>query len=89
MRSSIVTGFVATIVWATYSVADGADRVALVIGNGACRSEAQLPNSANDPRDVSAGLAQHGFDVTRLIELGHQDMSNAPSNFRRKLPHPD
>ena len=40
-----------------------ADRVALVIGNGAYQFANALPNPVNDATDISAKLKTLGFDV--------------------------
>ena len=49
-------------------------RVALVIGNGAYASTAQLPNPSHDAEDVAASLKRSGFEVIQGVDLRQADM---------------
>jgi len=52
-------------------------RVALVIGNGAYRNVAVLPNPQNDASAIAASFERLGFVVTTLRDAGFDDMRRA------------
>ena len=54
-----------------------ADRIALVVGNGAYAAIGVLPNPGNDATDVAAALGRLGFDVTTVRDADRADMSEA------------
>ncbi len=62
-----------------------ADRVALVIGNGAYRSVAPLPNPSNDAADIAQALRAIGFDVVEGRDLERRAMEDTIREFGRKL----
>ena len=66
------------------SVAFAADRVALVVGNGAYAAIGALPNPGNDATDVAAALGRLGFDVTTVRDADRADMSEALRVFTRE-----
>jgi uncharacterized caspase-like protein len=70
--------------WAQSSHA-AADRVALVIGNGAYENAAQLANPPNDASDVATALRHIGFDVVEGHDLTKRDMEGKIREFGRKL----
>ena len=72
----------AVLVCVVATAAAAADRVALVIGNGAYQGEAVLANPTKDARDISTALARHGFEVTALLDLDRRGMEDALRSFR-------
>lgn len=61
-----------------------ADRVALVIGNGAYES-ARLPNPPNDAALIAQGLTKVGFKVIQKTNLGREAMMTAVREFSDTL----
>ncbi len=64
-------------------------RVALVIGNGAYISTAQLPNPSHDAEDVAASLKRSGFEVLQGIDLRQADMQDLTIRFARAASRAD
>ncbi|EJN12137.1 hypothetical protein PMI42_04467 [Bradyrhizobium sp. YR681] len=64
-------------------------RVALVIGNGAYVSTAQLPNPSHDAEDVAASLRRSGFEVFQGIDLRQADMQDLTIRFARAASRAD
>ena len=64
--------------------AEGAERLALVIGNSAYVSVSPLPNPKNDAADVGAALGRLGFDVTTLLDGDRAAMDEALRTFARR-----
>ncbi|WP_249134333.1 caspase family protein [Bradyrhizobium japonicum] len=64
-------------------------RVALVIGNGAYASTAQLPNPSHDAEDVAASLKRSGFEVIQGIDLRQADMQDMTIRFARAASRAD
>ncbi len=58
-----------------------AERVALVIGNSRYEWQAPLTNPKNDADRMEATLARIGYEVTRLDDLGENDMMRALADF--------
>src|SRR6478736_7664035 len=56
-------------------------RVALVIGNGAYRNVAQLPNPPRDAALIETALQQAGFEVTLANDLDYNGLVNALRSF--------
>jgi hypothetical protein len=61
------------------------DRVALVIGNGAYKNAARLPNPSNDAAAVAEALRKIGFDVVEGRDLPKRSMEEKIIEFSRKL----
>lgn len=66
-----------------------ADRVALVIGNGAYAPAPTLSNPPNDARDVAAALRAIGFDVDFRIDSSRDDMAAAIARFADRARNAD
>jgi uncharacterized caspase-like protein len=58
-------------------------RVALVIGNGAYRNAARLPNPPNDAQDVAAALKRSDFETIVGLDLDKTGMDAAAIRFAR------
>jgi uncharacterized caspase-like protein len=58
-------------------------KVALVIGNSAYEAAPFLKNPENDAKLVGAALAEAGFEVTSLTDLGHAALIDALGKFSR------
>ncbi|MDK9697685.1 MAG: caspase family protein [Siculibacillus sp.] len=65
-----------------------ADRVALVIGNSAYRSQNPLSNPANDAADVGEMFRRLGFEVVEGIDLDSNALKAKLKEFRDKLDEP-
>lgn len=65
--------------------AAAADRVALVIGNAAYRTQHALANPANDATDVGAMFRRLGFDVVEGIDLDGAGLKAKIKEFRDRL----
>ena len=76
---------VVTTLLASVPMAVAADRVALVIGNGAYRNANALPNPPNDAADIAAALRRIGFDVVEGRDLDKRAMEGKIIEFGRKL----
>ncbi|MEM9248101.1 MAG: caspase family protein [Pseudomonadota bacterium] len=72
--------------WPTATLAE---RVALVIGNGAYEHASALPNPTNDAADVAQALEQVGFSVTVVLDATHSSMRRALRAFQRKATGAD
>lgn len=57
------------------------DRVALVIGIAAYQNIQTLDNTVNDARLIADTLTGIGFDVTRVVDAGYQDLRAALDTF--------
>jgi len=62
-----------------------ADKVALVIGNGAYAHATQLPNPPNDAADMAKALREIGFDVVDGIDLDRRGMEERIRSFADRL----
>ncbi len=60
-------------------------RVALVVGNGAYQSVAQLPNPSKDAAAVSLALRKQGFEVVTAIDLTRVELEKAVERYTRAL----
>ena len=60
-----------------------AQRVALVIGNGAYVNEAPLRNPPNDAADISAALGRLGFEVMQIKDVGKSDLEKGLQKLTR------
>ena len=65
------------------TVVSAADRVALVVGNGAYDHIGELPNPKSDAVDVSAALNRLGFDVTTVFDATRPEFFQALREFTR------
>jgi WD40 repeat protein len=61
------------------------DRIALVIGNGAYRHAAGLPNPTNDASDIAVALRGIGFHVVEGRDLDKRAMEDKVREFSRRL----
>lgn len=75
--------------WLSIAPAAAETRVALVIGNGAYVSTAQLPNPSHDAEDVAASLKRSGFEVFQGIDLRQADMQDLTIRFARAASRAD
>lgn len=75
--------------WLSVAPASAETRVALVIGNGAYASTAQLPNPSHDAEDVAASLKRSGFEVLQGIDLRQADMQDLTIRFARAASKAD
>lgn len=75
--------------WLCPSPASAETRVALVIGNGAYASTAQLPNPSHDAEDVAASLKRSGFEVLQGIDLRQAEMQDLTIRFARAAGRAD
>lgn len=75
--------------WLGLGPASADTRVALVIGNGAYVSTAQLPNPPHDAEDVAASLKRSGFEVFQGIDLRQADMQDLTIRFARAASRAD
>ncbi|MBR1324866.1 MULTISPECIES: caspase family protein [Bradyrhizobium] len=75
--------------WLSPDTASADTRVALVIGNGAYTSTAQLPNPSHDAEDVAASLKRSGFEVIQGIDLRQADMQDLTIRFARAASRAD
>jgi uncharacterized caspase-like protein len=69
--------------------AGAADRVALVVGNGAYRHASALPNPPNDAALMGRTLAGLGFDVIQVIDGDQRALLNALTQFGRAAQNAD
>ncbi len=69
---------------ATRLVAQGQQRTALVIGNGAYQED-PLVNSVNDATDVAEAFQELGFEVILLQNQDLREMEEAIEDFNQKL----
>lgn len=76
-------------VWLSLAPASADTRVALVIGNGAYVSTAQLPNPSHDAEDVAGSLRRSGFEVFQGIDLRQADMQDLTIRFARAASRAD
>ncbi|MET4387781.1 hypothetical protein ABIB73_003538 [Bradyrhizobium sp. F1.4.3] len=75
--------------WLGLCPASAETRVALVIGNGAYASTAQLPNPPHDAEDVAASLRRSGFEVFQGVDLRQADMQDLTIRFARAASRAD
>jgi hypothetical protein len=64
-------------------------RVALVIGNGAYRDVAELPNPPNDAREVAGSLKRLGFTVIEGYDVAKAEMDQRLRDFGRAADNAD
>src|SRR5579871_2460018 len=65
--------------------AQAQNRLALVIGQSAYKNVVQLPNTANDAKQMTALLSQAGFNVTTANDLSQIEMRQAIAEFAAKV----
>ena len=63
--------------------AQGAQRVALVIGNASYANVPELANPLNDSQDVGTAFERLGYSVTRLENVGRAQMRDGLKEFSR------
>ena len=88
MRASIVA-FVAGVLVFLSAPALAEKRVALVVGNGAYRHVAALPNPGNDASDIAASLERLGFSIRRVTNGSYDDMRRALLDFSQQTRDAD
>ena len=66
-----------------------AKRVALVIGNGAYKNAAHLPNPSHDAQDVAAALKRIGFETIVGFDLDRAGMDDYAVRFARAAREAD
>lgn len=82
MRGTLCGLVLTVLAWALAAgPAQAAQRVALVIGNGAYQHAGVLPNPRNDAADVEAALKAAQFRVTRIDDAGKARMESALAGF--------
>ena len=69
--------------WALCATAPAAERVALVIGNGAYEHVKRLPNPGHDATDVGAAFERLGYAVTRVGDAGFDALRRGLLDFTR------
>ena len=84
-RGSVCVTWIAAAVLGATAAEAAPDRVALVIGNGAYKSVAPLPNPGNDAADMATALRRIGFDVVEGRDLDKRAMEAKIIEFSRKL----
>ena len=65
--------------------AQAQNRLALVIGQSAYQKVVQLPNTANDAKQMTALLSQAGFNVTTASDLSQTAMRQTIGEFAAKV----
>src|SRR3954471_18545338 len=75
--------------WLSLGPASADTRVALVIGNGAYVSTAQLPNPSHDAEDVANSLRRSGFEVIQGVDRRRADMQALPTRSARAASRAD
>ncbi len=65
--------------------AQAQNRLALVIGQSAYKNVVQLPNTANDAKQMTALLSQAGFNVMTASDLSQIEMRQAIAEFAAKV----
>jgi uncharacterized caspase-like protein len=86
-----IKGFLLAILLISLStVAARADhRIAFVVGNGAYKNVAELPNPPIDAKAMAATLRNVGFDVVEGINLNHEEMTAKLLEFGNKAAGAD
>jgi hypothetical protein len=75
----------AALILAGTFAAQAAERVALVLGNGAYAHATQLPNPPNDAADMARALRDIGFDVVDGTDLDRRGMEERIRAFGDRL----
>ncbi|MEM1351642.1 MAG: caspase family protein [Pseudomonadota bacterium] len=89
MTARIIASIVLLTLTGIYPAFADDKRVALLIGNSDYAHVSQLPNPANDARDVSAALGRLGFDVTLALDLDYRQMRLALRDFGEAAANAD
>lgn len=71
------------------SSADGAHRIALVIGNDAYQNLDRLQKAVNDARTIAASLTMLGFEVIRVEDASRRTMNQKIVEFANKVGRGD
>jgi hypothetical protein len=71
------------------SSADGAHRIALVIGNDAYQNLDRLQKAVNDARTIAASLTMLGFEVIRVEDAPRRTMNQKIVEFASKVGRGD
>ncbi|HPE72807.1 MAG TPA: caspase family protein, partial [Candidatus Competibacter sp.] len=84
MNGGWASGLVLLALLVMMPASDAAERVALVIGNGAY-ADRPLRNPVNDAADLAAALEKLGFQVLRYSDLDRKGLHRALQAFREAL----
>lgn len=82
-------GCLAVIFFLIGTIAHAADRVALVVGMSDYANIVPLKNAGNDASGVSKTLAETGFDVTTLLNVGGVELRDEIKAFTMKAETAD
>ena len=85
----LVVALIAVGIVASSSVARADKRVAFVVGNGAYRNVATLPNPPADAAAMAGTLRNVGFDVVEGINLTRDGMTEKLLDFGRRTQDAD
>ena len=85
----LVVALVAIGIVASSSAARADRRVAFVVGNGAYRNVATLPNPAGDAAAMAATLRNVGFEVVEGVNLTRDGMTEKLLDFGQKAQGAD
>ncbi|NQZ13032.1 MAG: caspase family protein, partial [Algicola sp.] len=77
--------FVRTTPPQSFSLGQGQNRLALVIGNGRYDNVSKLANPENDATDIANALHRLGFEVIQAHNSTHQGMARALDDFSQRL----
>ena len=80
MITAVAAATAAAVFFVPASAAESS-KVALVIGNGAYRNVAALPNPTKDSADVAAAFRRLGFSVRLVTDASYDDMRRAMLDF--------
>src|SRR3954454_21551418 len=85
-RGSLIPVLVLALVWSPLAVdtARADRRVAFVVGNGAYKNVAQLPNPPVDATAMAVTLRNVGFDVVGGTNLNREQMTEKLLEFGRR-----
>ena len=78
---SVVSALAVALILISFGGAAAAKRVALVMGNADYDHVSNLPNPANDAKDIAAALRRIGFEVTERKNLDFRGMRLALRDF--------
>jgi hypothetical protein len=86
---ALAAAVAALVIVATVAAARAEKRVAFVVGNGAYKNVAQLPNPPIDAKSMAGALRNVGFEVVEGTNLTHDKMTEKLLEFGRKTQSAD